>query len=153
MRAIGKFFKTVFSGAAHLLALCCKIAYNILRMLKIRILTLYLAACGAAQLFFNAFAGGKVVWFWTGAALCFGVTVAAWSVFFLKRRRVKERKREHTPPDPMPSDEDAPPVDEVRYFTVKGHENFYFAEYADRYELYEKRHDGDHYIQTDYKRE
>ena len=158
MRAIVKFFKTVFSGAAHLLALCLKIAYNILKALKIRILTLYLAACGCAQWFFRAFDGGNAVWFWTGFALCCALTLTAWAVFLLRYRKRAERKRmqeeeteEELPCEPVPTEEDQ--QGGVRYFTVKGHENFYFAEYDDRYELYEKRREGDRYIRTDYKRE
>lgn len=140
-----------------MLALCLKIAYNILRVLKIRVLTLYLLVCGCAQLFFHAFENGNALWFWIGFALCCALTAIAWVVSFWRRRRRKARQK---PPTEEPEEEaeeqeevSSPPQPTVRYYTVKGHENFYFAEYDDRYELFEKRRDGDRYIRTDYKGE
>lgn len=148
-----------------MLALGFKILYNILKALKVRVLVLYLIVCGFVGLFFKAFRGGNVVWFWVGFALCCTLSVAAWTVFFTRHRRVKERKRaekeeqkEQTDEQPSPDnpadipDQSKAPPPSVRYFAVEGHENFFFAEYADRYELYERRSDGDVYIRTDYKR-
>ena len=151
-----KFLKTLFLGIAKLLAFCVKIIYNILKLLKIRVLALYLVVCGFVQLIFHAF-DENLVWFILGFALCCLITVTAWIVSFTRSKRAKARTREPEKEErgeEKPSAPVSPPApvrEQPRYYWVKGHKDYYFAEYNDRYELFRRTESGDLYIRTDYK--
>lgn len=136
----------------HLLAICLKIVYNILKFLHVRLLVLYLAVCGLVQLIFHSFTG-REIWFWIGLALCALVTFAAWTLPF--RKRGKRRKREER--EALEEERTGDAEEEVaaardgrespvypRYYEAEGREGYVFAEYADRYELY--RREGNYYI-------
>ena len=145
-----KFLKTILFGIAKLLAFCLKIIYNILKLLKIRVLTLYLVICGLVQLIAHAFSGNEV-WFFSGLALCGVVTVAAWIFTLSRNKRTKERKKKEQEEQERAQEERPPVAEQPKYYWVEGHENYYFAEYGDRYELFRRTESGDEYIQTDYK--
>ena len=167
------FFKLIFSGIKaffRYLFLGLQFVYRLLKALKMRILALYLIVCGLLQLIFHLF-DGKVAFFFVGLALCLLLTLWGW-VRFLKERRMRKRLNEATedgeeneePDDadaqteeieaPAPRQIPTPPKrSEPKFYAVEGHPNYYFTEYADRYELYYRSERGYEYIRTDYKTE
>ncbi len=148
----------------QLLAFTAKIAYHICRFLRIRLLVLYLLVCALCQLFFQPFQGSAIAIFWVGFATCVAFTLLIWGAFIRERilrvgakRRVKEKK----PPkseEKGKREEEQPSVPEWQekpsyplYFDVEGREGYMFAEYADRYELYQYQSGRWVYLKTDYK--
>lgn len=164
-----KIFKTVISAIVHLLALLIKIVYNIFKLLRIRLLALYLIVCGLTELIFRVFHGAYAAVFWAGCVFCVLVTLVSWGSFLrrkLSRKRVAREAR--TPNDARPSEEvqaevqeesaqaSAPPAQTERvphYYDVAGAEGYVFAEYEDRYVLYRRTKNGLEYVRTDDKRE
>lgn len=177
------FFRLLASACnavAHLLAIILKIVYNILRFFRVRLLALYLASCGIAQLCFRVFSGTfGSAYFWAGFGACCLVTLFCWISSVRARRRRKKAKRdlsaeraeESAPEEDRPPEKkktrprfrkeknegNAPPEPPVRtvkypqYYEVEGHADYMFAEYEDRYELFRREASGWSYVRTDYK--
>lgn len=149
------FFKTVFGAICHLLAICLKIVYNILKFLRVRVLSLYLAVCGLLQLAFRLFEGYNAAYFYIGLGACCVVTLLSWIFFIRKRIRRKRVARDRKPPEETRErlSENARGQEPLfpRRYAVEGHKDYYFIEYEDRYELYFIGERGDEYVRTDYK--
>ncbi|MGN0822336.1 MAG: hypothetical protein ACI4NG_01035 [Candidatus Gallimonas sp.] len=149
--------RTALRSAAHLLAFCLKIVYNILKLLKVRLLALYLAACGFLQLCFRAFDGGKVYFF---LGLCFfvGLSLFGWLRDLRERRRrsgAAGKKTEPSEPKGAAREKtrNSAPDELPRYYEAEGHPGYLFAEYGDRYELFVRSESGWTYLRTDYKQD
>lgn len=141
----------------HLLAICLKIVYNVLKIFRIRLLTLYLLVCGAIQLIWHPI-GRDTVWFWVFLGVFCLFTLLSWVVWFKKRfggrdRRVVEtapaRDETSEPEMPLPKRREKPR--EPVWFEAEGHPGYFFAEYEDRYELYRRTENGNEYVRTDFK--
>ncbi|MDE6676097.1 MAG: hypothetical protein K2K12_00090 [Clostridia bacterium] len=148
--------KSIFSG----IKFCCKVVYQILKWLRIRLLALYLVVCGILQLAFHVF-DGKTFVFWIGVAVCGCITLMAW-VLYVRRKFAKskvKRERPHTeeaakePQESEPVKEKKKAKERVKYYNVAGREGYVFAEYSDRYELYFEDDSGLTLVRTDYKNE
>ena len=141
----------------HLLALCLKIVYNVLKIFRIRLLALYLFICGIVQLIWHPI-GRDTVWFWVVlGALCL-LTIISWVLsfknkFFGRSRRATEiapAKTENSDLEPPTPEREERPMEPV-WFEVEGRPDYYFAEYEDRYELYHRTPSGNEHVRTDYK--
>lgn len=159
-RAVFGAIKLAVSAVFHVLWLAAKLVYRILAFLHIRLMALYLVVCALLSLFLPVFTDG-IVWFWVGFGLCAAVTLIGW-VYSAHRAvsaapRKTPKKEEGSPAQGSPAQ--VPPAEEreepaaryPRYFEVEGHPGYFFAEYADRYELYMRGEDGAVYIRTDRK--
>ncbi len=152
-------FSIIFAGikaVGRVIVFGCKIVYRILKLLRIRLLALYLVACGFCQLFFHAFSGYTLAIFWVGFATCVLISLLSWFLSF--RERNKRRKLTRLANSPLPVEEDVlqapiPPSPAYpQYYGVEGKKDYMFAEYEDRYELYRQKGRGWILVQTDYKR-
>ena len=170
-RLIFTFLKTAVLSFLRLLGIVCKIVYRALKFLHIRLLTLYVAVCGILAIFLPVFGRTGRVYFWTGFAVCLLVTLLSWVVTVHKKimsrphtlqTEESDEEGEAQPQEspaptaaPEPAPVAAPPQEQVRYpryFDVEGRAQYFFAEYADRYELYRRTTRGAEYIRTDYKK-
>lgn len=157
--------KSIFAA----IELCCKIVYRILKLLRIRLLALYLVVCLILQLAFHVFDGRAFV-FWIGVGVCGFFTLLSWALFlkrkFTKSKLKRERPKAKEAADGTAEAEEALASDEaasvkakkrekerVKYYDVKGKPDYVFAEYTDRYELFHKSAGGLEYVRTDYKNE
>ena len=156
--------KAVLLVVWNAVCLVVKLVYRILKYLRIRILTLYLLVCALLSIFLPVF-GEWIVYFWVGFALCSALTLGSWlyairRMFAARPRSAEERpeqketqeepKEEAAAPAPTP-EHAPPPARYPQYFDVEGAPQYFFAEYADRYELYMRDGDRAVYIRTDYK--
>ena len=151
--------------ALHLFATAAKIVYNLLKLLRIRLLTLWLVV-SAILAIFGVFQRIGIGWFWAGVGACAVITVFSWMFSVrgvLSRRRVP-RKTELAPAeDETPMSEVPPPKKDIRplpqrvkyprWSDVADNPDYFFAEYEDRYELYYRGKNGAEYVRTDYKNE
>lgn len=165
--------KAVFLAVWNAVCLALKLVYKILRFLRIRILTLYVLVCAILSVFLPVFGEG-IVYFWVGFALCCAITVGSWLYaasrkFAARPRRAGETVAQNTEPKaeqqaepsaapaptpspiPAPAPTPAPAERYPKYFDVEGAPQYFFAEYADRYELYMRDGDKAIYIRTDNK--
>lgn len=162
----------------HAIVLIAKIVYGILKFLHIRLLALYVAVCALLSLFFPVSTTG-LVYFLVGLGVCVVVTLIGWILAVrrraeakkraeaLKREKREKRMRRKRKEEEAPSGEETltdeaapaaapptipPPPRYPLYFEVEGHPGYFFAEYADRYELYRRTEGGGtEYIRTDFK--
>lgn len=159
---------TILKAAMSVILLCLKIVYRILKLLRIRILALYLAVCGIVQLAFHAF-DGRIALFWAGFAVCAFLTLVSWVLHVRKRirgSRLVRTKRdtgeaeEEAKEEPAPEKkrekkhekkEKKPSAERPKYYDVAGKPDYVFAEFGDRYELYRKDEGGLTLVRTDYK--
>lgn len=141
----------------HLLALCLKIVYNVLKILHIRLLALYLIVCGVVQLIWHPI-GRDTVWFWAFLGILCLVTLLSWVLWFQKK--FSGRKRRDYELAPAEDEESEPELSqplkiekpkEPEWFEAEGHPGYFFAEYEDRYELYRRTERGKVHVRTDYK--
>ena len=156
--------KTLISSFLHLLAICAKIVYNVLKFLRIRLLALYLLVCGILYLIFGEFSGAYQTLFWVGFAFFLLCTLLAWAKRFHgrgKKKRLEEerdRERERTEdelaassfekePSPSKKQKKKQPV----YYEVEGKPDYIFAEFDDRFELYRRSGDELKIVRVDYK--
>ena len=105
--------------------------------------------------------GAGIVYFWVGFALCCTLTVGSWAYAVRRKLAARPRRAEEEPEErqaeeqkeaePCPAPVPAPPERYPKYFDVEGAPQYFFAEYADRYELYMRDGDRAVYIRTDYK--
>ena len=152
-----RLLRAACGAAVHLLAIFLKIVYNILKLFRVRLLALYLAVCGLLHLCFHSFAGMGIAYFWVGFAVCCLVTLYGYAGGASERLRRKNALERECCSCEEPAQEEAqckaaqPPY--PLWFAVEGREDFAFAEYRDRYELF--RRDGEQwiYVRTDYKKE
>lgn len=141
-----------------------KIIYRLLKLLHIRILTLFLCVCGVVQLAFGFFSSyPAVVYFWFGLIVCLLITLISWLYTLRtqhfrrkearmrkkadreeKERIMRERLQER---QTKKIQEQSYPV----YYEAAGHTGYVFAEYTDRYELYRNENGKLVYIRTDFK--
>ena len=175
---MGVFFgliTTVLQLIWKLISTVFKTVYEVLMFLRLRLLALYLIVCGFVQLFWKVFSqGGNMSYFWLGFALVCAVTVVGWVLAAIRRdrknrenkeqenkdrekeqKRRAERKRQRREKR-MGKEVKSPPIASLTggfpiYYTAEGHEDYIFAEYEDRYELYRKQDGGFVYVRTDYK--
>ncbi len=97
MRALLGILLGICTFIAHLLATVCKALYHVLKVLRIRILTLYLIVCGIVQLIWGCFSTGDgILYFWLGFTGCVLITVFSWIYAFHKQnaRRNAERQQQ-----------------------------------------------------------
>lgn len=156
--------KAALSAVFRIVALVCKLVYRILRALHIRLLALYVLVCAVCAIFFPVFTDG-IAYFWAGFGLCAAVTLVSWILaarraLSAKPRRLPQEaeetaaaeapaeKRQERQPEQPPAPR---PVRYPRYFDVEGQPAYFFAEYADRYELYRREEGGAVYVRTDKK--
>lgn len=147
----------------HSLAIFLKIVYNILKILRMRILALYLLVCIILQLCFHLFGGAfGATYFWTGFAVCCLPTLFGWTEgLWERRRRKKLAEREYEIREKREEDTSFMQAEGVfrekvsfpLWFGVEGRPDFAFAEYEDRYELFRREEDKWVYVRTDYKTE
>lgn len=149
-------------AALHLLAIFLKIVYNILKLLRIRILALYLLVCGVLQLCFHLFGGAfGTVYFWTGFAVCCLPTLLSWTAGLrerIRRKQLTEREyaRKERAEELAPARTEQSRAEKIPYplwFEVENRPDFAFAEYEDRYELFHREECKWVYVRTDYKTE
>lgn len=175
LRALFGIVKAAVGAVCRIVGLALKLVYRILAFLHIRLLALYLLVCAVLSLFYPIFTDAIAV-FWVGFGLCAAATLLSW--FFAAKRALARRprrepaeekpqkggkKREKEPAEEAQEGQEQPRRRERRekapapkpryplYFDVEGHPGYFFAEYADRYELYRREGDGAVYIRTDRK--
>ena len=162
--ALISFFKLI----GRFIVTAAKIVYRVLKLLKVRLLALWLFVSAILALC-GVFKRVGIGMFWVGVGLCGAITLLAWGVVVyraLVRRKVpREREEElapaeETPEPPPPPKEEPKPISKPEprphyplWFNVAGNPNYFFAEYEDRYELYYRGPHGAEYVRTDYKRE
>ncbi len=146
------------------IALGFKILYHVLRLLRIRLLFLYLVVCGLLQLIFQLFTGYAAIIFWLGLGACVMLTLFAWGLHFYaaakrkyvrrERREEKRRERRRRRRERQKRNEETLPAAQIypQYFGVEGKPDYMFAEYEDRYELFCRDGGEWKYVKTDYKR-
>ncbi len=164
--------KAVFGAIYHLLAIAVKIVYNILKLLRVRLLAFYLVVWGFVRLFYGRLPELAVTWFYVGLALCLLVTLLAWCYALHARRKralaSRARKEENAkeenerkegkeapaeqsaPSQRQDGEEGAVPPAYPRYFET-GQEGYLFAEYEDRFELYVRDGEVYRHVRTDKK--
>lgn len=180
MRAILGLLMTLCSIIAHFVATCVRVVYTVLKIFHIRLLALYLCACGIAQLIWKPFSGGRALYFWLGFAACLAVTLLSWIYTVhkqnVRRREERERKQAEQAEKARLKEEKKARKEEKRqrreerkrqrseppapertarnypvYFEVAGHPGYVFAEFEDRYDLYYRGAEGLVYVRTDPK--
>ncbi len=143
-----------------------KIVYRLLKALRIRALTLYLCVCGILQLVFGLFSMTEfmMIYFWFGFIVCLMISLIGW-LFALRAQRLRRseaRKRKKADQEEKKRILRERMEDKQRsvkqqtypvYYAVAGHEDYIFAEYTDRYELYRKENGRLVYLRTDFKQE
>lgn len=141
----------------HLLAICLKIVYNVLKIFRIRLLALYLLICGFVQLIWHPI-GRDTVWFWVVFGVLCLLTLISWVLWFRNKLGGRSRRVAEIAPARKKTSDFEPPVpqqsersDEPRWYEVEGRPDYYFAEYEDRYELYRRTINGNEHVRTDYK--
>ena len=163
MFAILAFFKLI----GRLIATAAKVVYRVLKLLKVRLLALWLFVSAILALC-GVFGRIGVGWFWIGVGVCGAITALAW-IFAVRRmilrKRLPREKEEEAAPAEAPQKEEEPqkeepkqekkpaPVRYPRWFDVEGNPDYFFAEYEDRYELFYRGPRGAEYVRTDYKNE
>lgn len=169
MGAIISFFKLI----GRLFVTAAKVVYRVLKLLKARLLALWLFVAAILALC-GVFSRIGVGWFWAGCGICAGITLIAWIYVIYRaiaRRRVPREKGSEPAEEaaaqeapaqeapPVPKEEVKPAPKEERgaryplWFNVAGNPDYFFAEYEDRYELYYRGPNGAEYVRTDYKSE
>lgn len=154
----------LFAGIKTVLRFCAlllKIAYRILKALKVRFLALYLAACLILHLALHPFEGFGIAYFAVGLAACLLLTLYGWTRPLREARKRRELKRRAdappAPPAPSPSAKQREKAarkeeaDAGKFYRVEGHPEFVFRELSDRYELYREGEGELEYVRTDYK--
>ena len=142
-----------------------KVVYNVLKLFKIRLLALWLIASGIMALS-GVYARIGIEWFWIGVGLCVASTIIAWLIAAgdasarkkLKRERKELAEEESSAQAARESEQRETrtekrekPVKYPRWYDVQGRPNYFFAEYADRYELFYRGQNGAVHVRTDYK--
>ncbi len=95
MRALLGFLMSICSFIAHMLAVICKSLYQILKLLRIRILALYLVVCGIVQLIWGFFSTGDgILYFWLVFAVCLLITVFSWIYAFRKKSALRKEEKQ-----------------------------------------------------------
>ena len=163
-RALLGILKAVWLAVESAVRLVVKLVYGILKFLRIRLLALYVVVCAILSVFLPVFGAG-IVYFWVGFALCCAVTAGSWMYTIWRKisarpRPAEEREGEEEaqqnapapqPSAPQPPQPSPPPERYPKYFDVEGAPQYFFAEYADRYELYLRDGESAVYIRTDFK--
>lgn len=105
-----------------------------------------------------------MIYFWFGFIVCLLISLIGWLHALrtqrLRRSEARKRKKadqeekkrilhERMKDKQRPIKQQTYPV----YYTVAGHEDYIFAEYTDRYELYRKENGQLVYLRTDFKQE
>ena len=165
MKAFLALLKTLLSAVWTFVNTSLLTAYGVLKLLRIRLLALYVLVCFLVNLIWHPFQGTWLILFWVGLALCAAATLLSWTVTLAGRKQggaekrpekertekrpEKERPQKKARPTPPPPSAPPPP----RYFEVEGHPGYYFAEYDDRYELYLMTEYGARLVRIDEKTE
>lgn len=145
MRMIKAIFRAIIWAVKSLF----KLIFKIINKLKLWLLIAYLLACGIIQLITGLFSKeGYMLVFWAGLVIVVLVTLF---IILVCASNAHSKKVKAAPPEKQ-SKAKKEKNSYPKFYTVEGNNDFFMAEYKDRFELYHMDGDGKlTFVRTDKK--
>jgi len=143
-----RMIKAIFRAIGWAIKSFFKLIIKIINKLKLWLLIAYLLACGIIQLITGVFSNGYMIVFWAGLVIAVLITLFIILVSASNSHNKKAKAAASEQKNKRKKEKESYP----KFFTVEGNNDFFMAEYKDRFELYHMEGDGKlTYVRTDKK--
>lgn len=142
--------KAIFRAIIWAIKSLFKLIFKIINKLKLWLLLAYLLACGIIQLITGLFSKeGFMLVFWAGLVITVLITLF---IILVCASNAHSKKVKAAAPDVKQGKRKKEKESYPKFYTVEGNNDFFMAEYKDRFELYHMDGDGKlTFVRTDKK--